>query len=116
MLGIVDPDAAALEAAWPKVAPVATPVEAPPAAIQVEAPVASVDQSIQDSVSETGTNSHDAAFETWLSAQPWNAPGSGETDLRAVVRQAMAKSRSANSRLAARNLPANGRESPGKVA
>jgi hypothetical protein len=112
MLGVVDPDAGPLEAAWPKVAPVAAPVEAP---------AADVDQWIEDNISDDEMNSRDAAFETWLSAQPWNQPrGSGETNLREVVREAMAKSRLANSRLAnsrlgGRELPANGRESPGRA-
>jgi hypothetical protein len=103
MLGVVDPDAGPLEAAWPKVAPVAAPVEAP---------AADVDQRVEDNVSENGTDSQDAAFETWLSEQPWNrgSRGSGETDLREVVREAMA-----NSRLGGWELPANGRESPGRA-
>ena len=88
MLGVVDPDDAQLDAAWPKVAPLATPVEAP---------AASPDQRVADTVSETGTNSQRAAFETWLSEQPWTSSGSDETDLRPVVRQAMARSRLAKS-------------------
>jgi hypothetical protein len=65
-----------------------------------------VDQRIADNVSETKTNSHNAAFETWLSEQLWNwaATGSGETDLPEVVREAMA-----NSRVGGQKLPANGR-------
>jgi hypothetical protein len=47
----------------PKTAPVATRVAAPPACL---------DPSIADQTSENETNSHDTAFETWLSAQPWN--------------------------------------------
>jgi hypothetical protein len=102
MLGVVDPDAGPLEAAWPKVAPVAT---------RVEALAADVDQRIEDNVSENETNSRDAAFETWLSEQSWNqSRGSGETDLREVVRAAMARSR-----LTGRELPPNGRESPGRA-
>jgi hypothetical protein len=100
MLGVLDPDAGPLEAARPKVAPVAT---------RVEAPAACVDQRITDNVSEPETNSQDMAFETGLSEQPSNFRGSDETDLREVVRQAMAKSRSG-----VRELPANGRESPGR--
>jgi hypothetical protein len=100
MLAVVDADAGPLEAARPKVAPVA-------------APAACVDQRIEDYVSEDEANSQDAAFETWLSAQPWKqvSTGSGEMDPREVVREAVAKSRLANSRLAGRELPANGRES-----
>jgi hypothetical protein len=96
MLGVVDADAGPLEAA------------------PVEASAAFVDQRIEDYVSGNGTNSQDAAFETWLSAQSANlgSRGSGEMDLRDVVREAMAKSRLVNSRLGGRELPANGRESP----
>jgi len=107
MLGIVDSDAELLGAAWPKVTPVAT---------QVEAPAACVDQKVADNASETGTNSQDTAFETMLSEQPRNAPGPAETDLRAVMRQAMAKSRSAKSRSGSRELPVNGRERLGRAA
>jgi hypothetical protein len=94
MLGVVDPDAGPLDAARPKMAPVAT---------QVEAPAACVDQGVADNVSETGTNSQDAAFETRLSEQPWTSRESGETDLREAM---------ANKRVAGRELPANSRESP----
>jgi hypothetical protein len=99
MLGVVDPDAGPLDTARPGAAP-------------VEAPAACVDQSVEDNVSENGINSQDAAFETWLSAQPWNrgSRGSGKTGLREVVREAMAESR-----LGGRELPANGRESPGRA-
>jgi hypothetical protein len=99
MLRVVDPDAEPLEAAWPKVAP-------------VEAPAADVGQRLADCVSEIGTNSQDAAFEAWLSAQSRNlgSGGSGETDLREIVGEAMAKSR-----FWGRELPANGRESPGRA-
>jgi hypothetical protein len=113
MLGVADPDSELPEAAWPKVAPVAR---------QIEAPAACVDQSVADNVSERGTNSQHAAFETWLSEQPWNrgSTGSGETDLREtdlreVVREAKAKSRLAKSRLAGQALHANDRESPGRA-
>jgi hypothetical protein len=105
MLRVVDPDAAPLEAAWPGTAPVDVPVEAP---------AACVDERIEDNVSEDEMNSRDAAFETWLSERPWNqSRGSGETDLPDFVRAALARSRLANSRLGGRELPANGRESPG---
>jgi hypothetical protein len=112
MLAVVDPDAELPDVAWPKLAPVAT---------QVEAPAVCVDQTVADNVSKTRTNSQDAAFETMLSEQPGTSSGSGETDLRQVVREAMAKSRLASSRLAksrsgVRELPANGRESPGRAA
>jgi hypothetical protein len=92
MLGVVDPDAGPLEA-----------------------PAACVDQRVEDYVSEDEANSQDAAFETWLSAQSANlgSGGSGEMDPRAVVREAVAKSRLANS--GGREFPANGRESPGRA-
>jgi hypothetical protein len=108
MLGVADPDAGPLEAAWPKTAPVAAPVEAP---------AACEDQRIAENVSQNRTNSQDAAFETWLSEQPWNrrTRRSGETGLSEVVREALAKSRLAKSHLGARELPANGRESPGRA-
>jgi hypothetical protein len=86
MLEAVDPDAAPPQAAWPKMAPVAAPVEAL---------AADVDQGIEECVSEDDTNSQDTAFETWWSEQPWNQVprGSSEIDLRQVVRDAMARSR-----------------------
>jgi hypothetical protein len=91
MLAVVDTDAGPLEAAWPGTAPVALPGGAP---------AADMDQWIEDNISDNETNSQDAAFETWLSAQSGNlgSRGSGETDLREVVREAMAKSRLVNSR------------------
>jgi hypothetical protein len=99
MLGVVDPDSELPEAAWPEVAPVAT---------QVEVPATCVDQKSENDVSETGTNSQGAAFETVLSKQPWTSRGSGETDLREVVRVAMAKSR-----LAVRNCLRTVAKAPG---
>src|SRR5476651_2380906 len=97
MLGVVDPDAGPQQAAWPGTAP-------------VEA--ADVDQWIEEDVSEDEMNSRDAAFETWLSAQPWNQPRElDETDLRELVRETMARSRLANSRSGGPELPANGRQS-----
>jgi hypothetical protein len=102
MLEVVDADAA-LQAAWPEAVPVALPGGAPPAG---------VDQRIADNVSEHETDSQDTALETWLSEQPWKqvSTGSGELDLRQAVREAVAKSR-----LGGRELPANGRESPGRA-
>jgi hypothetical protein len=99
MLGVVDPDVGPVEAAWP-------------GATRVEAPAADVDQRIEENVSEDEADSHDAAFETWLSAQFWNraSRGSGETDLNEVVRAATAETP-----LAGRELPANGRENPGRA-
>jgi hypothetical protein len=107
MLEVVDPAARLVEAARPKVAPAEALVEVP-----VEVPAADVEQRIKEYVLETGTNSQDAAFETWLSAQAWKrgSAGSGETDLPEVVCAAMAKSP-----LTGRELPANGRESPARA-
>jgi hypothetical protein len=86
MLKVGDPDAGPLEAAWPKEAPVKA---------SVEAPAVCADERIEENVSEDEANSQDAAFETWLSAQPWKqvSRGSGEMDPREVVREAVAKSR-----------------------
>ncbi len=80
MLGVVDPDAGPQQAAWPE-----------------PAPAADEDQTIKNSVSENETNSQDAAFETWLSAQ-FQGRGAGRPDgsrLHEVVRKAMAEQRSA---------------------
>ena len=66
-----------------------------------------------DNVSEEGTDSHTAAFETWLSAQcqgqTSGQPGGGR--LHEAVRKAMAEPP-----LAARDFAANGRESPKRAA
>jgi hypothetical protein len=99
MLKVADRDIERLEAARPKPAP-------------AEAPATWVDPRTEESISEDDTNSHDAAFETWMSEQPWNqrSNGSGETDLLEAVREAMARSS-----LADRELLANGRESPGRA-
>jgi hypothetical protein len=98
MLEVVDPDAGPLEAARPE----AAPVEAQ----------AVVEQRIEENVSDNGTNSQDAAFETWLSSQPWNRGprASSETEVREVLRAAMAKSP-----LAGRELPANGGETSARA-
>jgi hypothetical protein len=103
MLLVTDPDAGPQQAASPKVAPVAT---------RVAAPAACVDQRVAENISENEANSQDAAFEMWLSAQPWNlgSRGSGETGQREVLREAMAESH-----LAGRQLPADGRESPSRA-
>jgi hypothetical protein len=106
MLWVVDPAARPLEAAPVEAVPVeAMPVEAMP----VEATAACVDQKIEEDVSDDGIESHDAAFETWLSEQPWyhGSRGSGKPNPRQAVREAMT-----GSRLAGQELPANGRESP----
>jgi hypothetical protein len=102
MLVVVDADAGPQQAAQPKVAPVTAPVEAQ---------AVDVHQRIEDDVSENEINFRDAAFETWLSEQPWTqSRGSGETDLLEVVRAAMAKSP-----LTTRELLASGHESPGRA-
>jgi hypothetical protein len=87
--------------------PTAEPRQAPrPAA----PPATGWGQRIEENVSGYGANSQDMAFETWMSAQPRNQGprGSGETGVRAVMREAMAESR-----LRGRELAANGGESPG---
>jgi len=77
---VVDPGAEPLQAARPKATPVAVPA-------------AGVDQRIADNASENEANSQDAAFETWMSAQPWNqgSTGSVAAGLRAAVRKAIAE-------------------------
>jgi hypothetical protein len=101
MLKVADRDIEWLEAARPKAAPVAAPAPAP-----------QQDQTIEENVSENNTNPHDVALETWMSKQPWNqGPGRpDETGLHKRLREAMA-----GSRLAGRELPADGRESPGRT-
>jgi hypothetical protein len=105
MLGVVDPDAGPLEAAWPKVAPVAA---------RVEALAADVDHRIEENASENETNSQDVAFETWWSAQLQDQTSERPDGdrLHEVLRKAMVGSPLAKSRLGGRELPANGRESP----
>ncbi|MGD0104159.1 MAG: hypothetical protein ABSC06_08995, partial [Rhodopila sp.] len=99
MLKVADPDA-----------------EPPQAAVPEAAPAAGLGQRIEENVSEENTNSHDVAFETWMSEQPWNrgpkgsAKGSGRTDLSERLREALAESR-----LPGWELSANGRESPGRA-
>ena len=67
MLRVTDPDAAPPQAASPEgVHPewlAATPANAPPACIN---------QKTTENVSDTGTNSHNTAFETQMSAIHWN--------------------------------------------
>jgi hypothetical protein len=103
MLVVADPDAGPRQAASPGGAPATLP-QAPPAALG--------NQRTEDNVSLDEINSQDTAFETWLSEQPWNqgSKGSGETGLHQVVRKSIAMSR-----LADRQPPANGRESPGRA-
>ena len=104
MMRVADPNAKPQQAARP-------------AAPAVEAPAAGVDQRIEENVSENGMDSQGTAFETWLSEQPWNrgSRGLSKAGMGAVVREAMAGSRLAKSRLRGRELPANGRERPGRA-
>ena len=107
MLKVADRDLERLTAASPRAAPKQVPKPAP-----VAAPPPQATQKIAGNVSETNPSSHDVAFETWMSEQPWNqGPGShDETDLRKRLREAMARSP-----LAVRELLANGRQSPGTM-
>jgi hypothetical protein len=109
MLKVVDPNAKPQQAAQPAAARVGVPDVAP-----AGAPAASVDQRTEENVSENGINSHDMAFGTRLSEQPWNrgSKGSGETGLREGVPEAMAESLLAISLERGRELAANGREGP----
>jgi hypothetical protein len=100
MLLVADPDSGPQQAALPQVPPVPT---------RVDPPATCADQRVPDDISENATNSQDAAFETWLSEQPWNraSTGSGETGLSEILREAMAEAH-----LASRLLPADARERP----
>jgi hypothetical protein len=100
MLKVADREIEWQEAARPKPAPAA-------------APAPQQDQPTNENVSENNTNPHDAAFETWMSEQPWNqAPGTpDETGLHKRLREAMA-----GSRLAGQQLSANAHESPGRTS
>jgi hypothetical protein len=111
MLNVADPDIERLAVTSPRAAPAEVPKPAP-VTLPVAAPASQENQRIAENVSENNPNSHDAAFETWMSAQPWNQGlgGPDETALPKRLREAMA-----GSRLAGRNLPANGRESPGRA-
>jgi hypothetical protein len=99
MLKVTDREIEWQEAARLKAAPAA-------------APAPQQDQPTNENVSETNTNPHTAAFETWMSEQPWNqAPGSpDETGLSKLLHEVMA-----GSRLAGQQLPADVRESPGRT-
>jgi hypothetical protein len=101
MLKVADRDIERQQAARPKPAPVAAPAPAP-----------QENQTIEENVSKDNTNPHDVAFETWMSEQPWNQGPArpDETGLHKRLREAMA-----GSRLAGRELPADGRESPGRT-
>jgi hypothetical protein len=96
MLQVADPDIEQVTAAQSK---------APP----VEAPAAYADQGIKNDISGNETNSHGAAFETWLSAQRQDLeserPNGGR--LHEVGSEAMAETRSAGW-----DPPAKDRESP----
>jgi hypothetical protein len=96
MLKVADPDIQRLTAASPRAAPAVVPKAAP-----IKAPAAYADQGIEKNISENWTNSQGMAFETWLRAQ----------------RQNMESERPDGGRLpeVGRDLPANGRESPGRT-
>ena len=100
MLAVVDSDAEPLQTAKPEVAPVTVPA-------------ANMDQRIADNVSYYEINSHEAAFETWMSKQPWNRGSKGSS--KTGVRETTTKSRLAKSHLGKRESPANGRERPGRA-
>jgi hypothetical protein len=93
MLKVVDPDA-----------------EPPPPPV----PAAGLDQWIEENVSEIGTYSHDVAFETLMSEQPWNqrSTGSGETGLHeAIARSLLAESRSRGREASGNDRASTGRSS-----
>jgi hypothetical protein len=109
MLGVMDPDAGPWDAPSFTATPPAQPEWVHPAWLETppdEAPAAPGDR---ENVSETDTNSHNPALETQLSAIHWNgvSKGSGKTGPSDVVHELLARSR-----LAARESPANGRETP----
>ena len=85
---------------------------------RVAAPAACVDQRIAENVSENEIDSQGVAFETGLSAQPWNrgATGRGSTRSSKAGLREGARETMALPGLAGRELPANGRESPGRAA
>jgi hypothetical protein len=91
MLQVEDADAKAREAERPKASQAARP----------KAPPADKNQRLENHVSENSTNSHAAAFETWLSAQfrgrAFGRPNGSR--LHQVVRQAMAESHLADPEL-----------------
>jgi hypothetical protein len=95
---------ASATAAREEASPTAARGEASPAA----APTPHANPTIMENVSENDINSHDVAFETWLSEQPWNQ--GPETALRQHLRQVMTEVH-----LAGRESPANGRENPGEI-
>jgi hypothetical protein len=105
MLQVVEPDPGPPQAAWPEVAAAAAP--ACPKATPVEAPAARVDETVAQTVSEIEPNSHNAAFETWLSEQLWHrgSSGSGGTDLHEVVREPTAQSPLADRKTNSRKRP-----------
>jgi hypothetical protein len=108
---VADRDIERLQAVSPRAAQGEVPTMG-----SAEAPVAASaphgDPWIEEDVSENNTNAHDVAFEKRMSEQPRNQ-GLGrpdETDPRKPFREAMA-----GSRLAGRELPANGSQSPGRA-
>jgi len=109
MLLVVDPTVGPPVATRPK----ATPVE--PAA---ETPAPGIDPRIAENVSKNGTDSQYAAFETWMSAQPWTlgSSGSDESGLRQGVRAAIAEMLLPTPRLWGQELPPRRGASPGRAA
>jgi hypothetical protein len=107
MLKVADPDIDRQQAASPRAAPREVP-KPTPVTVSVSAPASHRNQRTKQNVSENNPNSHDVAFEMWMSKQPWNqGPGRpNETGLRKRLREVMAESH-----LAGRELSANGRES-----
>ena len=107
--GAASQDAWTLHLAERTMLRVADPYGKPPQPpVPEAAPAAGLDQRTAENVSEDGADSQDTTFETWMSEQPWNQGGSGETDLHTVLHEAMA----AESRSRGRDLSANGHESP----
>ena len=94
MLAVVDSVAEPLQTAKPEVA--------------VTVPAANMDQRIAGNVSNYEINSHEAAFETWMSKQPWNRGSKGSH--KTGVRETMTKSH-----LGTQESSANGRERPGRA-
>jgi hypothetical protein len=111
MLKVADPDIERQHSASPRAVPGEVPKPAP-VTVPVAASASHGNQRTKENVSENNTNSHDVAFETWMSEQPWNQGPRrpDETGLHKRLREAMA-----GSRLAGRELPANGRESPART-
>ena len=110
--GAANQDARAQDVAELSMLRVVYPDPEPRQAVSPErAPAACADQEIGKHASENKTDSQHAAFETWLSEQPWNQQpaGPGEPSLHKIA-EAMA-----NWHAACPQLPGTGRESPGST-